>query len=187
MQTKPILIGFASAILILIVAAASFSAGLYLGQRGYVNSLQYQQQQTGPAGLQPGPNAQNPQGQFQPGGQVSPNQSGGFPNGPAPQGNSPQTGPGAGQPNQGADGPPGAPSWPPDLIGRVVSITATEIVLNTPNGDVTVPLSAETKYINEQGADISASDVQAGLVVGIFGRPTATVVMILPPPPNQQP
>ena len=94
MQNKPILIGFASAILILVVAAASFSAGLYLGQRGYVANLQYQPQ------------------------------NGGLPYGPAPQ-----SGPSAGQPNPGRPnpqgGPPGAPSWPPNLIGRLISLTAT--------------------------------------------------------------
>jgi hypothetical protein len=67
MQPKPILIGFASAILILIVAAASFSAGLYLGQRGYVADLKSQPQtgnspQPGPLAGQPNPGGPNPQG-----------------------------------------------------------------------------------------------------------------------------
>ena len=78
MQTKPILIGFASAILILVIAAASFSAGLYLGQRGYIADLQ-RQPQTGNAPLnsqQPGPLA----GQPNPGG---PNPQGGPPNAPS--------------------------------------------------------------------------------------------------------
>jgi hypothetical protein len=189
MQNKPILIGFAAAILILVVAAASFSAGLYFGQRGYVANLQYQQQQTGPGQFPPGgAYGQNPQG-----GQFPPNQYGQSPQGgQLPQGASPQNGPQSGQPPQGANNPPsgpgpaGAPSWPPDLIGRIASITDTSIVLDTPNGAVTVEINADTAYLDQQGAETTPDQLQVGLVVAIFGRPTATSVMILPPP-NQQP
>ncbi len=83
MQPKPIFLGFAAAVLILIVAAASFSAGLYLGQRGYVADLQYQSPQTMQGGQPP---------------------AGGL-----PAGNSPQSGPGVGQPNPGGINPDGGP------------------------------------------------------------------------------
>ena len=152
MQTKPILIGFAAAILILIVAAASFSAGLYLGQRGYVADLQYQP-------------PQNAQGQ-------------------PPVGNSPQSGPQAGQPNPGVIGPPGAPSWPPDALGRLVSLTATSITLDTPQGQVTLAVNASTLAIDEQGNSLATTDLKTGDVIAVFGRDTATTLMRLPPPPS---
>ena len=163
MQTKPIFIGFAAAILILVVAAASFSAGLYLGQRGYVADLQYQA-------------PQNAQGQPPVGG--------------LPAGNSPQSGPGAGQPNPGGvnpgagNGPPGAPSWPPDMMGRLVSLSATEITLDTPQGQVTVAVDSSTKYIDETGNALASADLKTGDVIAVFGKDTATTLMRLPPPPN---
>ena len=159
MQTKPILIGFAAAILILIVAAASFSAGLYLGQRGYVADLQYQP-------------PQNAQGQ-------------------PPVGNSPQSGPQGGQPgpqvgqpNPGVIGPPGAPSWPPDALGRLVSLTATSITLDTPQGQVTLAVNASTRTIDEQGNSLATTDLKTGDVIAVFGRDTATTLMRLPPLPS---
>ena len=171
MQTKPIFIGLAAGILILVVAAASFFAGLYFGQRGYVADLQPQQQ----TGFQPGPDGQSPQ-------------NGGQPQSGLPQGNAPQTGPNAGQPSQNglnpAGGPPGAPSWPPDVMGRLVSITATELVLDTPNGQVTVTLDSSTKFLNPQGGSSVIADFQVGDVVAVFGQPTATSIMELPPRPN---
>ena len=171
MQTKPIFIGFAAGILILVVAAASFSAGLYFGQRGFVASLESQQQSR----YQPGPNGQRPQGAGQPGN--------GF-----QQGDAPQSGPNAGRPSQGefnrADGPAGAPSWPPDVMGRLVSITATELVLDTPNGQVTVTLTSSTQYLDQEGTVAVIADFQVGDVVAVFGQPTATSIMKLPPRPN---
>jgi len=177
MQTKPIFIGLAAGILILVVAAASFSAGLYFGQRGFVASLQSQQQ----AGFQPGPNGQFPQN-------GQPSQNGGQPQGGLPQGNALPSGPNAGQPSQNgfnpAGGPPGAPSCPPDVMGRLVSITATQLVLDTPNGQVTVTLDSSTTFLNPQGGASIIADFQAGDVVAVFGAPIATSIMELPPRPN---
>jgi hypothetical protein len=168
MQTKPIFIGFAAAILILIVAAASFSAGLYLGQRGYVADLQYQA-------------PQNVQGQPPVGG--------------IPAGNAPQSGPQAGQPgpqagqqpqggNAPAGGPPGAPYWPPDVIGRLVTLTADSITLDTPGGPVTVAINTSTKIVSPEGKQLTAADLHEGDVIGVFGKDTAAVLMPLPPRPN---
>jgi hypothetical protein len=151
MQTKPIFIGFAAGILILVVAAASFSAGLYLGQRGYVADMRYQ---------------------------VPQNVQGGPPGNGMPSGNSPQSGPGAG------GGPPGAPSWPPDVMGRLVSLTATAITLDSPQGIVTVALKADTKFIDETGNSISASEIQPGNVAAVFGRDAVMIIMRLPLRPN---
>jgi hypothetical protein len=171
MQTKPIFIGFAAGILILIVAAASFSAGLYLGQRGYVADLQYQSPQ---------------------------NVQGGPPFGGMPGGNSPQSGafdgaqgrPQTGQaPQRGVGpvpggGPPGAPFWPPDVLGRIISLTATAITLDTPQGQVTVKVSASTKVINELGNTLTTADLKTGDVIAVFGRDAAMTLMRLPPRPN---
>ena len=179
MQNKPLFIGLAAGILILVVAAASFSAGLYFGQRGYVADLQPQQQ----TGFQPGQGGQFPQN-------GQPSQNGQQPQGGLPQGNAPQSGPGAGAPSQGglnpAGGPPGAPSWPPDVMGRLVSITATQLVIDTPNGQVTVTLDSSTQFLNQDGGSAIIGDFQVGDVVAVFGSGTATSIMELPPRPNGQ-
>lgn len=181
MQNKT-LIAVGAVILILVVAAASFSAGLYFGQRGYVADLGSQPQ----TGFRPGQNGPQGDGQFPPGGQ--PSQNGQQPQGGPPPGNAPQSAPAAGQPSQNgfnpAGGPPGAPSWPPNVIGRLVSITSTELVLDTPNGQVTVTLTASTQYLNQAGGPAVMDDFQVGDVVAVFGMPAATTIMELPPRPN---
>lgn len=172
MQTKPILIGFAAALLVLIVAAASFSAGLYLGQRGYVADLQYQPPQNAPGGPPAGglPAGNSPQ--------------------PGPQAGQPgpQPGPQGGQPNPGgvnpAGGPPGAPYWPSDAMGRLVSLTATEITLDSPQGQVTVTIDSSTKFVDEAGNPLASTDLKTGDVIAVFGKGTATTLMRLPPRPN---
>ncbi|GEM_PF-6643709 len=147
MQTKPILIGFAAAILILVVAGASFSAGLYLGQRGYVDALQSQPQTgnplpSGPANGQPNPNGLNPVG-----------------------------------------GPPGAPSWPPDWMGRFVSKTADTIVIEGPQKQFTISVNADTRYTDENGNAIDPSIFRVGDTLAVFGRDVTTLIMRLPPRP----
>ena len=148
MQTKPILIGFATAILILVVAGASFTTGLYLGQRGYVDALQSQPQNgnplpSGPANGQPNSNGFNPAG-----------------------------------------GPPGAPSWPADLMGRFVSKTADTIVIEGPQKQFTISVNADTRYTDENGNAIDSSIFQAGDTLAVFGRDVATLIMRLPPRPS---
>ena len=161
MQTKPIFIGFAAAIVILIVAAASFFAGLYLGQRGYVADLEYQPQNSG-----------------------------------LPAGNSPQSGPFGGaqgqpqasQPNPGGinpdGGPPGAPSWPPDVMGQFVSRTADTITVAGPQRQFGISINADTLYTDEAGNPIDPSILQSGDTIAIFGRDMATLIMRLPPRPG---
>jgi hypothetical protein len=159
MENKSLLAGGAI-IVILVVAAASFTAGLFFGQRGYVAGLQMQTQ-----------NGQPPQGGFQPG-------------------TAPQSGPNAGQPSQNglnpAGGPPNAPSWPPDVMGRLVSIAATQLVLDTPNGVVTVALNSSTLYLGPDGQPADVGSFQPGDVVAVFGQGAATSIMELPPRPNGQ-
>lgn len=183
MQNKS-LIAVGAVVLLLVVAAASFSSGLYFGQRGFVATLGSQQQ----SGIQPGPN-----GQFQQGGGFpqngQPSQNGQPANGFQP-GNAPPSGPNAGQPSQNglnpAGGPPGAPSWPPDVMGRLVSISATQLVLDTPNGQVTVTLDSSTQFLNQDGGSAVIADFQTGDVVAVFGQGTAASIMELPPRPNGQ-
>jgi len=163
MQAKPIFIGFAAALVVLVIAAAAFFSGLYLGQRGYVADLQSRPQNSGlPAGNSP--------------------QSGPF--------DGAQDKPAAGQPAQSGiapgagNGPSGAPSWPPDVTGRVTSVTEKQIVLNSPQGIVTVALNADTKFLDDAGNSLVLADIQVGNVVGVFGRDVATVIMRLPLRPN---
>jgi hypothetical protein len=50
---------------------------------------------------------------------------------------------------------------------------------------VTVAINADTKYLNEQGQPtITVKDLQVDFIIAVFGRPTATTIMHLPPPPN---
>lgn len=159
MQSKPVLIGFASAILVLVVAAASFSAGLYLGQRGYVANLQYVPQ------MENAP-------QFA------------VPYNSVPYPSQPQAGyPGPGGSNSRSE-PPNAPSWPPDSLGRLLSLSAAEIVLDTPQGQVAIAINSSTKFINEAGVEISSFELKPGDVVAVFGKETASTVMRLPAPPS---
>jgi hypothetical protein len=81
-------------------------------------------------------------------------------------------------------GPPGAPSWPPDALGRLVSLTATSVTLDTPQGQVTLAVNASTRAIDEQGNSLAATDLKPGDVIAVFGRDTATTLMRLPPPPS---
>lgn len=151
MQNKT-LIGFAAAILVLVIAAASFFAGLSLGQRGFVSALQMQPQVGGrPAGSPPPPGPSNGQP---------------IPNGLNPSG-----------------GPPGAPSWPPDVMGRFVSRTADVITVEGPQRKFTISVNADTRYTDEAGNFIDPAILQAGDTIAIFGRDVAMLIMRLPPRP----
>jgi hypothetical protein len=164
MQTKPIYIGFAAAILILVIAAAAFTFGLYLGQRGYVADLQYQMPQN-VQGQQPADNASQTGPQAGSASQANQNSQNGV--GPIPAG-----------------GPPGAPSWPPDLTGRLVALSDTSITLDSPQGQVTVSVNPSTKFIDEMGNVLAPTDLRAGDVIAVFGVDTATTLMRLPQRPN---
>lgn len=185
MQNKTLIV-VGAVILTLVVAVASFSSGLYFGQRGFVATLGSRQQ----SGSQPGSN-----GQFQQDGGLpqngQPSQNGQQPQNGFQQGGAPQSGPNAGQPSQNgfnpAGGPPGAPSWPPDVIGHIISINAAQIVLGTPNGEVTVAFTSSTQFLNQEGASSVIGDFQVGDVVAVFGMPTATSIKELPPRPDNAP
>ena len=69
-------------------------------------------------------------------------------------------------------------------MGRVVSLTATEITLDSPRGIVTVTLKDGTKFLDEMGNPILASEIQPGNVTAVFGRDAVMIVMRLPLRPN---
>jgi len=165
MQTKPIFIGLAAGILVLVVAAASFTAGIYSGKSGAAAQAQNQAAQGGPGqgGGQNGPRDGGQQfgGGPRQGGQNSP-QGGG------------QNGPRSGQPSQngfGPQAPAGAPSWPFTYENR--DGTAFSIAFD-----------ASTKFIDAEGAEITVSDLQVGDVIAVFGTDVATTIMQMPPKPN---
>jgi len=157
MQTKPILTGLAAAILILVISAASFSAGLYFGQRGYVAGVQNNPQMT----AQQRPAAERPSKAEQ----------------TTPKASRPSK-PEAAQLSQ--SGPTGAPSWPPDALGHLISLTADSITIQTQNGQVTLKLSASTKYTNDAGKTIPTARFAPGNMVAVFGKDTVTLIMRLP-------
>jgi hypothetical protein len=69
-------------------------------------------------------------------------------------------------------------------MGRLLSLTATEIVLDTPQGQVTVAVASSTTFINEAGMEMPSSNLQIGDVVAIFGKDVAATIMRLPARPN---
>lgn len=160
MQTKPIFIGLAAGILVLVVAAASFTAGVYTGKRGDGAEGQSRIGQGGPAR---GADGNGPQGGA-------------------------QNGPQAGQPSRsrfGPEGPAGAPSWPPDSIGHITEISDTQFTYENRDGTVfTIRFDATTKFIDAEGAEILLSDLQVGDVIAVFGADVATTIMQMPPKPD---
>lgn len=177
MQTKPIFIGLAAGILVLVVAAASFAAGVYIGKSGQAAQGQSQIGQGGPG---QGADGNGPQGGQSQNGQAGPNGQGG------PRGGG-QNGPQSGQPSQGGfgpQGPAGAPSWPPDSIGHITAITDTQFTYENREGTVfTITFDASTKFIDADGAEISVSDLKIGDVIAVFGTDVATTIMQMPPKP----
>jgi len=179
MQTKPIFIGLAAGILVLVVAAASFTAGIYSGKSGAAAQAQNQAAQGGPGqgGGQNGPRDGGQQfgGGPRQGGQNSP-QGGG------------QNGPRSGQPSQngfGPQAPAGAPSWPPDSIGHITAVSDTQFTYENRDGTAfSIAFDASTKFIDAEGAEITVSDLQVGDVIAVFGTDVATTIMQMPPKPN---
>ena len=175
MQTKPIFIGLAAGILVLVVAAASFTAGLYTGKSGQAAQDQSQIGLGGPGQGADGNRPQQGQGQN---GQRSHNGQGG------PQSGG-QNGPQSGQPPQGGFGPPGALSWPPDSIGHIIAISDTQFTYENRDGTIfTVTFDATTKFTDAEGVEIAATDLQIGDVIAVYGTDLATTIMQMPPKPD---
>ncbi len=152
---------------LLVVAIAAFSLGVYVGENGWT---------AGPPSMAgPGGRPQQPQG-----------------TGPGPgQPGQPGQPPGGGQP---FGQPAGLPPGPPDLIGQVRSMGDGDIALSTPQGLRTVMVNDETevKDVKSQ-AEASLADIQRGTHIAVFGQwegdgrtLVAQTILLLPPPPKRQ-
>jgi hypothetical protein len=112
-------------------------------------------------------------------------QPGQFPSGNLPLPGTPsqpagQAAPGG--PSQPANQPPplpaGLPPRPPDLIGRIQSITAELLTLDTPDGAHPVMLAADTRFLTENGTALFWQDLRPGDVVGVFWSDTSGNVAV---------
>ena len=145
---------------VVIVAIATFSLGVYVGEHGWT---------AGPPSIA-GPGGP-PQG---PAGGPSPGQPG-----QPPGGGSGQPLPGS-QPGQPSGGGPGQPSFSPpgdlppgrpDVIGRVRSMTGDNITLNTPQGPRLVTVNDETEVKRAEGEEeVSLEDIEPGTPIAVFGQ-----------------
>jgi hypothetical protein len=126
---------------VVIVAIATFSLGVYVGEHGWT---------AGPPSMA-GPGA--------------PPKGGGPP--PGQPGQPPDGGPN--QPSFGPPGdlPPGKP----DVIGRVRSVAGDSITLQTPQGPRLVTVNEETEVKRAEGEEeISLEDIEPGTQIAVFGQ-----------------
>ncbi len=139
---KLISVSVGGAVLLLMLLASSFSLGVYVGEHGWTREgLSY----SGPnAGKQPG--VGNPQAP-----------AGGFPNGPAQSGTQP------------APFPAGLPAGRPNLIGRILRIQPQSLQVASADGPRAVLLTAETRFLEQDGSDIGLKDLQKGDAVAVYG------------------
>ncbi len=143
---------------------AAFAVGVYVGEHGWTRAgLRYQ-----PGGQPP------PPGRVPPGDQIPPRVA------PPPKRDSP--------PAQA--GIPGLPPGPPQIVGRLQEKSIETLVLATRDGPRRVALTPETRLLNDAGGDLTLEELQAGDVLGVFGRydPAAgefqaDIVLRLPPKP----
>jgi hypothetical protein len=165
-------------IVVVTVAIATFSLGVYVGERGWTAGPP---SIAGPGGPPKGPAGGPPPGQ--------PGQPGQPPPG--------------GQPEQPSGGGPGQPSFGPlgdlppgrlDVIGRVRSMAGDSITLDTPQGPRLVTVNKETEVKRAEGEEEEASleDIEPGTPIAVFGQfngggktLVAQVVVILPSPPRK--
>lgn len=138
---KIITLSVGGAVLLLMLLAASFSLGEYVGEHGWTrDGLSY----SGPGGRA--------------GANDRPNAGGPVPGGPA-QGPTPQ------QPFA----PAGLPSGRPNLTGRVVRIYPQRIEVAAANGVRSVILTAETRFFEQDGTTISLKDLKKGELIAVYG------------------
>lgn len=91
--------------------------------------------------------------------------------------------------------PPGLPPGRPQVIGRIQYIGEQSLRLATQDGPRIILLTQDTKIYNRNGEAISLRDLHNGEVIGVYGAFTngdgtqlhANTLILLPPPPNQQP
>jgi hypothetical protein len=161
-------------VLILMLLAAAFALGVYVGEHGWTREgLAY-----GPgAGVQQG--AANPNGAAQAPRAGTPQPTGrvGTPQTPLPNG-------GGSVPVLPAGLPPG----PPQLNGRIRQVTAQRLDLAAAGGPRTVLLDEHTQYRDSTGQPITIRELKPGDIVAVFGvfldgdggRLMADFVVVLP-------
>jgi len=142
---KIISISVGGAILLLMLLASSFSLGVYVGEHGWTrDGLSYSR---------PGGKA---------GANDRPVQGGPAPGGPAQAGT-----------KQQPFAPAGLPSGRPNLTGRIVRIYPQRIEVAAANGVRIVILSAETRFLEQDGRTIALKDLQKRDLVAVYGLLTA--------------
>ena len=161
-------------IVVVIVAIAAFSLGVYVGEHGWT---------AGPPSVAgPGGPPKSPAGGPSPGQPRQPGQP--------PPGGQPGQPPGGTGPGQPFFGPPGdLPPGRPDVIGRVRSVAGDSITLDTPQGPRLVTVNEETEVKQaEGGEEVSLEDIEPGMSIAVFGQfngggktLVAQVIVILPP------
>ena len=138
---KLITLSAGGVILLLMLLAASFSLGMYVGEHGWTRD---------------GLGYAGPGGRVGPAGQPG---AGPGPGGPAPAAGTPQ------QPFA----PAGLPAGRPNLTGRVVRIYLQRIELAAADGVKTVVLTAGTRFLEQDGTVIALKDLKKGDVIAVYG------------------
>lgn len=95
------------------------------------------------------------------------------------------------QPGAGQVGPGGGPQ----VVGRIRSLAPQTVELATPNGPRQVEIRADTRFEDENGAEISFSDLRRGDLIEVFGdlvagggpRLQASRIVRIPEQPPRQP
>ncbi len=138
---KIITLSVGGAVLLLMLLAGSFSLGVYVGEHGWTrDGLSY----TGPGGRI--------------GANDRPNAGGPAPGGPA-----------VAVTLQPPAAPAGLPSGRPNLTGRIVRISPQRIEVATANGVRIVILTAETRFLEQDGREIALKDLKKGDLIAVFG------------------
>jgi hypothetical protein len=137
-----ILITAGGMVLVLMLVTAAFALGVYVGEHGWTrDGLQY---------------------------------AGGAPAAGPGQQNRPATGSGIhqnGQSLQGGPGqaPAGLPPGRPQVSGRVLTISTSQVELATPDGRRSVTLVQGTRIQDEQGNTLAVNDLKSGDFLAVFG------------------
>ena len=132
-------------VLLLMLLAAAFSLGVYVGEHGWTREgLSYSR----------------------PGGQL-PADARPAQNGPAPGGAAPAKTP------QQPLAPAGLPPGRPNLTGRIVRISPQAIEIATPDGPRIVAIGEQTNFLEQDGTPICLQDLLKGDVIAVYGLPAA--------------
>lgn len=75
----------------------------------------------------------------------------------------------------GPVGQPAVPDLPrpPDVTGRIESISGASLTLTTPQGFRTILMDADSRVLRQDGSDGARDDLRPGSTIGIVGEPAA--------------